>query len=60
MENFQISLKYCNNIYVLCKKMQILTHNLRGSAKKSCYLRKRVVGEENAFHSIQGRAFNPF
>ena len=39
--------------------MQILTHNLRGPAKMTCYLRKSVAGEENAFHSIQGRAFYP-
>ena len=37
--------------------MQILTNNLHGSMKNTCYLRESVVGEENAFHSIQGRAF---
>jgi len=40
--------------------VQILTHNLRGSAKNTCYLRKSVAGEENAFHPIQGRAFHLF
>jgi len=37
--------------------VQILTNNLRGPMKITCYLRKSVAGEENAFHSIQGRAF---
>jgi len=32
--------------------MQILTNNLRGSMKNTCYLRKGDVSEENAFHSI--------
>ena len=40
--------------------MQILTHNLHDSVKNTCYLRKGVEGEENAFHSIQGRAYPPF
>jgi len=37
--------------------VQILTNELRGPVKNTCYLRIGVVGEENAFHPIQGRAF---
>ena len=32
--------------------MQILTNDLRGSTKNTCYLRKGDAGGENAFHSI--------
>ena len=39
--------------------MQIITNDLRGPAKNTCYLRKGVAGEENAFHPIQGRASLP-
>ena len=57
MKYFQYILKYNNNIYNIWKNVQILLHNLRGLAKKTCYLRKSVEGVENAFHPIQGRAF---
>jgi len=57
MELFQLNFKYYNDVHILCKNMQFSTHNLRGPAKKTCYLRKSVVSEENAFHSIQGHAF---
>jgi len=40
--------------------VQILTHNLRGPAKNTCYLHESVAVEENAFRPIQGRAIPLF
>jgi len=60
MEYLQYDLKYYNNIHNIWKNVQILMNNLRDLPKKTCYLRKSVGSEENAFHSIEGRAFYLF
>ncbi len=60
MKYFQLILKYYDNAHDLCKNVQILTNNLRDPAKKTCYQRKSVVGEENAFPLYRVAPFASF